>query len=232
MGHHEEEHHLVSYGTFVLVWLALVGFTGLTVATGKMDLGAWNFPLAMTIASTKCIIVLMFFMHIKYEDPLFGIMVGVCVMTLAAIFTLLGPDVLHRLTPEHQEKRLAILTGEVVSDTSSDKQEDNATPKTEAELIEIGKTVYTQKICATCHSTDGKRLVGPSFKNLYGYEREVLVNNEEQKVVADADYIKSSIMNPNEAIAKGYPPAMPPAQLTDVEFQGIVAYMKSLSDKK
>ena len=40
-------------------------FTGLTVLTGRMDLGAVNLPLALTIATVKATLVVLFFMHMS-----------------------------------------------------------------------------------------------------------------------------------------------------------------------
>lgn len=53
---------------YLLVWLALLAFTALTVWTGKMHLGTWALPLAMGIAVTKSLLVMLFFMHL-YDQP-------------------------------------------------------------------------------------------------------------------------------------------------------------------
>jgi cytochrome c oxidase subunit 4 len=46
---------------------ALLGLTILTVATSRLDLGAFNIVLALAIAGLKASLVAMFFMHLKYE---------------------------------------------------------------------------------------------------------------------------------------------------------------------
>jgi cytochrome c oxidase subunit 4 len=46
-----------------VIWAALLAFTGLTVVTGHMDLGGVNLPLALTIATIKATLVVLFFMH-------------------------------------------------------------------------------------------------------------------------------------------------------------------------
>lgn len=95
--------------------------------------------------------------------------------------------------------------------------------------VERGKTVAANNACNTCHSTDGSRLVGPTWKNLYGTERP-LDNGE--TVVADEDYIRESILNPSAKIAKGFPPSMVPYDhLSDSKINSLIAYIKSLSDK-
>ena len=67
--HKTEPHaHHHSATPYVVVWLALLVFTGITVWTGKMHLGSWALPLAMTIAVTKSLLVMLFFMHL-YDQP-------------------------------------------------------------------------------------------------------------------------------------------------------------------
>lgn len=50
-------------GRYFVVWALLLVFTLTTVLTGRMDLGAINLPLALTIASIKATLVVLFFMH-------------------------------------------------------------------------------------------------------------------------------------------------------------------------
>lgn len=52
-------------GRYFVIWAILLAFTGITVWTGYMDLGAANLPLAMVIATTKAILVILFFMHMS-----------------------------------------------------------------------------------------------------------------------------------------------------------------------
>ena len=61
------EQHLMSYTALALVLAALLVLTGLTIWVSYHDLGALNVPLTLTIASTKVLLVLLFFMHLKYE---------------------------------------------------------------------------------------------------------------------------------------------------------------------
>jgi cytochrome c oxidase subunit IV len=68
---HGDEHgggHSHGIGRYIVVWLALCAFTGLTVVTGHRDLGAVNLPLAMAIATIKATLVILFFMHM-IETP-------------------------------------------------------------------------------------------------------------------------------------------------------------------
>jgi len=60
-GHAAEHRH--GTGRYFVVWVLLLAFTGLTAWTGHMDLGRWNLPLALTIATIKASLVVLFFMH-------------------------------------------------------------------------------------------------------------------------------------------------------------------------
>ncbi len=84
----ETKQHTVSYGQYVLVWLGLVGMTGLTVALAGIDLGRWIIVTALAIAGTKSVLVLNLFMHLKFEDRIFRVFVLVAVSILLIFFTL------------------------------------------------------------------------------------------------------------------------------------------------
>ncbi len=88
-----------------------------------------------------------------------------------------------------------------------------------------------QNACITCHSQDGSRIVGPSFKGLFGKKEIVITNGVEREVTVDEDYIKRSIYEPNADVVKGYNPGLMPSQkdkLTDEDVQKIVDYIKGL----
>ena len=93
-----------------------------------------------------------------------------------------------------------------------------------------GAEVY-RALCMSCHSLDGSKLVGPTFKGLAKSMRTVIKNGKEEKVHADRAYLRRSITKPAEEVAKGYQPIMPTLapnmskkQLTDV-----IDYMESLA---
>ena len=69
--------------------------------------------------------------------------------------------------------------------------------------------------------------MGPSFKGLYGTKR-ALENGE--TVVADAEYIRQSILNPSKHVVEGYPANMPSykGMLSDSEIASLVAFIRSL----
>ena len=61
--HSKAEHHDHGTKRYFIVWAILLACTGLTVWTGYTDLGSINLPLALTIATIKATLVILFFMH-------------------------------------------------------------------------------------------------------------------------------------------------------------------------
>jgi cytochrome c oxidase subunit IV len=58
--------HISSVKLYVGIWLALMVFTVLTVFAATLDLGMFNPIVALAIATTKAVLVVLFFMHVKY----------------------------------------------------------------------------------------------------------------------------------------------------------------------
>jgi cytochrome c oxidase subunit 2 len=97
-------------------------------------------------------------------------------------------------------------------------------------LASAGEHLATTKGCVACHSTDGSKLIGPSFKGIYGHEATVVTGGNERTIVVDDEYIRDSILNPNADLVKGYQPLMPSQQglVTDDEIRALTEYIKSL----
>ena len=67
-----------------------------------------------------------------------------------------------------------------------------------------GLTIMRANGCITCHSLNGSKIVGPTFKGLYGSKRTVITDQGESEIDAFDDYIKKSILEPNAEVVKGY----------------------------
>jgi cytochrome c oxidase subunit 4 len=68
--YHSEEGHIVPVSTFFKVLVALLILTVITVAAAQVDLGKWNIVGALVIASFKASLVILIFMHGKYENKM------------------------------------------------------------------------------------------------------------------------------------------------------------------
>lgn len=84
------EHHGIAHTATVKVllstWIALMFLTLITVGATKIDLGAnYNLALAMAIAVVKATLVVLFFMHLRY-DKLFHSVIIVGGLLAGALF--------------------------------------------------------------------------------------------------------------------------------------------------
>ena len=94
-------------------------------------------------------------------------------------------------------------------------------------LDKKGKSLYLEKGCNACHSVDGSKGIGPTYKGSFGIEREL---EDGQKVQIDENYIRNSILNPQSQVAKGYPNVMNSYNglVTEDEIKALIEYIKSL----
>jgi len=91
-----ESKHIVSYKTFIIVWVILLFLTAVTVWVARIDLGFLNVVAALTVATMKACFVILFFMHLKYENKLFKISVFITFFILALFIGFTFFDVAYR----------------------------------------------------------------------------------------------------------------------------------------
>ena len=60
--------HVVSRKTYIVVWGALMALMILTAGLSRIDLGEWSTVVALAIAAIKALLVILFFMHVRYES--------------------------------------------------------------------------------------------------------------------------------------------------------------------
>ena len=61
--------HVMPLSTLFGIFAALIVFTITTVVISKFHLGAWEVPITLAIATTKAILVAVYFMHLRYDNP-------------------------------------------------------------------------------------------------------------------------------------------------------------------
>ena len=90
----QEQHleHNSGYGIYIIVWLALMTLTGVTVTLAGINLGGITVATVLIIASIKTYLVLTRFMHLSSESITFKIFVGVAILFLGISFLLLFSD--------------------------------------------------------------------------------------------------------------------------------------------
>ena len=82
---HETVHPPMSYKALAAVLVTLLLLTVVTVAVSYVDLGFFNVPVALGVACLKVTLVLLFFMHLKY-DKIFHTVIFVSAILAAALF--------------------------------------------------------------------------------------------------------------------------------------------------
>jgi cytochrome c oxidase subunit 2 len=94
-------------------------------------------------------------------------------------------------------------------------------------LEEFGAQLYKSRACVTCHTLDGVKLVGPSFKGVFGREETM---TDGKRFTVDENYIRESILDPRAHIVNGYDPVMPTYQgiLKDRQIDALIAFIKTL----
>jgi cytochrome c oxidase subunit IV len=80
-------HHIVPYRVYLVILAILIVLTGISVAVTQIDFGAVTIAVALLLASVKSTLVLIYFMHLKFDNRMFSIMAtGVILMIGVVIF--------------------------------------------------------------------------------------------------------------------------------------------------
>ena len=90
------EHHIVGPKTYAIIFVTLLTFTGITVAAAFVNLGILNPIVALAIASTKAVIVILFFMHVFYQSKLIKMTVAAGFFTFLVLITMTLSDYISR----------------------------------------------------------------------------------------------------------------------------------------
>ena len=93
--------------------------------------------------------------------------------------------------------------------------------------VDAGRKLFQVRGCQQCHSVDGSAKTGPSLLGVFGHEQALA---DGSTVVADENYIRESILEPQARVVAGYDPVMPTYQgrLNDREIMAVIEYLKSL----
>ncbi len=94
-GHIAEAHH-PSYGINILVWIGLLSLTSITVAVAGINLGALALTVALVIALVKSMFVVNFFMHVKFDNKIIKLFIGVCMVIFVVVLILTFFDLTFR----------------------------------------------------------------------------------------------------------------------------------------
>jgi cytochrome c oxidase subunit IV len=88
--------HISPRTTYYGIFLALMVLTSITIAVAFINLGALNFPVAISIAIIKATLVILFFMHVKYSSRLTKLVLATGFFFLITLFVLTMTDYVTR----------------------------------------------------------------------------------------------------------------------------------------
>ena len=100
-------------------------------------------------------------------------------------------------------------------------------------LADQGWQVLTRNGCNACHSSDGSKLIGPSYQGGWGGTRTVVSGREELQVSVDEDYVKRSIFDPDAEVVQGFNKGLMlsyEGMVTEAEVELIIEYLKALNE--
>jgi len=127
-----------------------------------------------------------------------------------------GLDDVVRKEPEPQKK-----------DPEADASEDTADEDL-VSMAKAGEKLFQQNACAGCHYA-GQGAPCPNLEGVWKKERPL---SDGGTVVADENYIRESILNPQAKMVMGYPPVMPTfkGRIDEEGINQLIAYIKTLGE--
>jgi cytochrome c oxidase subunit 2 len=131
-----------------------------------------------------------------------------------------GKEPIEAKQPMEQKVEAEVVEEQSVEPTATNKPAIPANP---------GQTLADQNGCLGCHSIDGTRIVGPSFKGMMERERTIIRGEQKEKILADSDYLTRSIREPSAEVVEGYPAIMPPfPDLSDDDIKALQDWLETL----
>lgn len=93
----QHEHHVIPFKTYLTVLLTLLFLTVVTVWISGIHLGPISMFVAMAVATVKALLVLAYFMHLKYDSNMNRIMFFAGVFFLFIMFIFTYGDIITRI---------------------------------------------------------------------------------------------------------------------------------------
>jgi cytochrome c oxidase subunit IV len=92
----EQTHHIVGPKVYVAILFALLIGTGLTVWASFLELGPWNPVIALAIATAKAMLVVLFFMQVKYSTKLTKLTISAGIFLFLVLVSMTLTDYISR----------------------------------------------------------------------------------------------------------------------------------------
>lgn len=92
----DEKHHIVPYRVYIFVLLALLVLTFASIGITSIELKEYTVAAALLFATVKTYLVLIYFMHLKYDKTYIKIMVGFVFAIFVVVIVITFLDYLYR----------------------------------------------------------------------------------------------------------------------------------------
>jgi cytochrome c oxidase subunit 4 len=92
----QPEHHVVGPKIYLLILGALLVLTAITTGAAFINMGVFSPIVALAIACFKAVLVILFFMHIRYSSKLMMLTVGAGFFTFLVLITMTLSDYISR----------------------------------------------------------------------------------------------------------------------------------------
>jgi cytochrome c oxidase subunit 4 len=93
------DHHIIPPKTYIMIFLALIVGTIITVGVAYFDFGSMNMVIAMLVATAKASLVLLYFMHLKYDNMMNRVIFLSGFFFLMLLFAFTMGDIFSRILP-------------------------------------------------------------------------------------------------------------------------------------
>lgn len=92
----KEKQHIVPYKVYFYILLALITLTFMSIGITQINLGGYSVLGALIFSTIKSILVLTWFMHLKFDQPFLRLMVGFVVLVFIALIFITFLDYYYR----------------------------------------------------------------------------------------------------------------------------------------
>lgn len=99
MGNNGHEHHLMSFKMHLQVIAALFFLTFVTVWVAQFDFGAFNVVIALGVATVKALLVMAYFMHLKWDSKMNIVIFATSFFFLLLLAAFAVLDIFTRVNP-------------------------------------------------------------------------------------------------------------------------------------
>ncbi len=162
-----------------------------------------------------------------YSIPAFRVKMDAVPGKLTTLwFEATTPGRYHIFCAEYCGTKHSGMIGEVIVMHPQDYEVWLAGGRSTGTAAQNGERLFSDLACITCHKTDSTGR-GPSLLGVFGSQVELASG---QKVTADENYLRESIMNSQAKIVKGYQGIMPAFQgmVSEENLMQLIAYIKTL----